>query len=182
MLAWSWMSLPASTRGQSLIMKCFPNVGQIPNQEEISHQQLQLSSVSWWALRELRKEGLLAICSHQIMATPYGEPWGNSGCENRGYRSLVNWEVYQKNDFSEPRLLYLPIVRKVLTSLIWSIWFSLIVIFWCSNYLEILLQKLLYILAPPLTLLNISSELSESVPSGLKSSSLFIKYSIILNF
>ena len=51
---------------------------------------------------------LLAICSHQIVATPYGEHWGNSRCKNRGYRSLVNW-VYQKNDFSEPRLLYLPI-------------------------------------------------------------------------
>ena len=30
------------------------------------------------------------------------------------------------NDFSEPRLLHLPIHKKVLNSLIWDIWFSLI--------------------------------------------------------
>ena len=34
--------------------------------------------------------------------------------------------TYPRNDFKEPRLLHLPIQRKVLTSLIWDVYFSLI--------------------------------------------------------
>ena len=43
---------------------------------------------SWWALRELRKEGIPALnhSSHQTTVTSCGEPWGNSGCGNTGYR------------------------------------------------------------------------------------------------
>ena len=37
-----------------------------------------------------------------------------------------SWDAYKRNDFSKPRLLYLPIHRKVLNSLTWDIWFSLI--------------------------------------------------------
>ena len=36
-----------------------------------------------------------------------------------------NWGACQRNDFSEPRLLHLHIHRKVLKSLTWAIWFSL---------------------------------------------------------
>ena len=58
---------------------------------------------------------------------------------------------YQRNEFSEPRLLHLPIHRKALNSLTWDIWFSLIItiILWCSNYLPFVV-KLLYNLAPRL--------------------------------
>ena len=136
-----------------------------------SHQWLQPSKVNIWALRKLRAEN--NICQ---LASSRLQPFPKEGALRKHrmwkHRILIpdSWGAYQRNDFSEPRLLHLPIVRKVLTSLIWSIWFSLTVIFWCSNYLEIFLQKHLYILAPPLMLLNIPSKLSERVPSGLKSS------------
>ena len=57
----------------------------------------------------------------------YGEPQGSSGCKRiTGYRPGVGWGVYERNDFSEPGLLYLPIHRKALNSLTWFICFSLI--------------------------------------------------------
>ena len=37
-----------------------------------------------------------------------------------------SWDAYQRNDFSMPRLLYLPIHRKALNSLTRDTWFSLI--------------------------------------------------------
>ena len=37
-----------------------------------------------------------------------------------------SWGMYQRHDFSEPRLLYLPIHRKAVNSLTWDVWFSLI--------------------------------------------------------
>ena len=37
-----------------------------------------------------------------------------------------SWDAYESNDFSEPRLLHLPIYRKTLNSLTWDTWFSLI--------------------------------------------------------
>ena len=37
-----------------------------------------------------------------------------------------SWGPYQRSDFRAPRLLYLPIPRKALNSLIWDVWFSLI--------------------------------------------------------
>ena len=35
-----------------------------------------------------------------------------------------SWDVYQRNDFHEPRLLHLPIYRKALNTSTWHIWFS----------------------------------------------------------
>ena len=37
-----------------------------------------------------------------------------------------SWCAYERNDFSEPKLLHLPIHRKVLNSLTWDVWFSLV--------------------------------------------------------
>ena len=66
-----------------------------------SHQGLQPQPmVSYWALRTL------GMWKHRILASD-------------------NWGAYQRNDFSEPRLLHLPIQGKVLNSLTWDIWFSL---------------------------------------------------------
>ena len=55
----------------------------------------------WWALRKLR------TWKYRILAPG-------------------SWGADQRNDFSEPRLLHLPIRRKVPNSLTWDIWFSLI--------------------------------------------------------
>ena len=49
-----------------------------------------------------------------------------------------SWGAYQRNDFNEPRLLHLPVHRKVLNSLTWYVWFSLI----NSNLLIFLLPGL----------------------------------------
>ena len=53
-----------------------------------------------------------------------------SGCSHHQGRTLrkrrILWGAYQRNDFNEPRLLYLPIQRKALSSLTWYIWFSFI--------------------------------------------------------
>ena len=60
-----------------------------------------------------------------------------------------SWDTYERNDFSKPRLLHLPIQRKVLNSLTWDIWLSLI-----NNNLSVFRLpvpccKLLYKLTPP---------------------------------
>ena len=61
-----------------------------------------------------------------------------------------SWGAHQRTDFSEPRLLYLPIHRKALYSLTWDIWFSLINdnLFMFLDHLPFVI-KLLYSLASP---------------------------------
>ena len=82
-----------------------------------SHQRLQSPQmVSWWALSKLMKERVSPSSSDQTTLTPHSEPWGNSGCENR-IRAPDSWDTFQRNDFSEPRLLHLPTYWKVLNSL-----------------------------------------------------------------
>ena len=72
-------------------------------------------------------EEYLPSSSHQTTATPYGESWGRK-LRKRKHRKLAPYSrgAYQRNDFSEPRLLHLLIFRKALNSLMWDIWFSLI--------------------------------------------------------
>ena len=134
-----------------------------------SHQGLQPSFVSWWALRSLRKRknicDLAAIrlqplptvspkgrrmWEHrtlQTAATPYSEPQGAQDMKNTGPCRLQplptvspkgrrmwktqnpdpdSWEAYNRNDFSESRLLHLSTHRQALSSLAWYIWFSFI--------------------------------------------------------
>ena len=106
----------------------------------------------WWAGEHWRNSGrkeYLLSSSHQTAATPYGEPWGNSGRENR-ILAPDSYGAYQRNDFSEPRLLYLPIHKKLLNSLTWDILFCLLtIIFWYSDYLPCVAK--LHNLASPLT-------------------------------
>lgn len=79
-------------------------------------------------------------------------------CEILWYLALDSWGVYQRNDFSEPILLHLPIcwkarkVGKVLSSLTWDIWFPSI----SNNLLKFRLPTFRYYITwrPPL----ISSE------------------------
>ena len=82
--------------------------------------------VSWWAQRELRRKKntchLVAI-RFQPLPTASAE-------ELRVWKHRIlapdGWGAYQGNNFSEPRLLHLPIHRKTLNSLPWVIQFSLI--------------------------------------------------------
>ena len=76
-----------------------------------------------------------------------GKPWGNSGREKHRTLAPHSWGAHQRNDFNEPRLLYLPIRSKALNSLRYLV--SLTVNFQHSDYL-LFVAKFLYILAPPL--------------------------------
>ena len=62
---------------------------------------------------------------HQALTYPKDAPWGDSGWENR-ILAPDSWGAHQRNDFSEPRLLYLLILRKAPNSLTGDVWFSLI--------------------------------------------------------
>ena len=81
--------------------------------------------------------------SHPAKAPPHNEHWGT-----RHVPAQDSWGAYQRNDFSEPRLLHLPIHRKVLNSLTWDIWFSLIhkKYFWCSDYLSFVANYITWLL------------------------------------
>ena len=64
--------------------------------------------------------------SHQAAATPYGKHWRTRDVKNHRILAPDSWDTDERNDFSEPRLLHLSIHRKVLSSLTWDVWFSLI--------------------------------------------------------
>ena len=86
-----------------------------------SHQRLQSPwMVSWCALGKLREERMPAIqqrsdCTHSLQ-------WALGKLRMWKHRILApdSWDTYQRNDFSEPRLLHLPTYRKVLNSLTWN--------------------------------------------------------------
>ena len=111
-----------------------------------------------------RKE-YLPSSSHQTAATPSGEPRGNSGAENKTL-APDRWGVYQRNDFSEPRLLHLPIHRKVLSSLTRDIWFSLVNNTLLRFRLPALCCKTSIYLAPLTSLEQFSQGLLEMLSAG----------------
>ena len=92
-----------------------------------SHQWWQPSSVSCWALRELRTENTCRLAAIRpqplLMVSPEERK-----LRKWKHRKLAPYSqgAYQRNDFSEPRLLHLLMFRKALNSLTWNIWFSLI--------------------------------------------------------
>ena len=84
-------------------------------------QSSAISALQWeWMSPEKTEEEYLPPGSHQIAATTYGEPWGNSGYENTGLQAPDSWGTYQGNNFNEPWLLHLPIHRKAHNSLTWD--------------------------------------------------------------
>ena len=83
--------------------------------------------------------------SHQAAATPHRAWRGYEKCRTLG---TYSWDTYERNDFSEPRLLYLPIYKKALNPLTCKIWFSLINNNLLRFRLSALCYKLLYNLTP----------------------------------
>ena len=70
-----------------------------------------------------RKE-YLPSSSHQTTATPHGEPWASSGCENRILPTSPSIAEGNKGMTSvSPGSCIFP-YRKVLNCLSWAIWFS----------------------------------------------------------
>ena len=121
-----------------------------------------------WCVSKWR---ILQPLSYQPPATQLYTLRG-SGLEKSRILALDSWGAHQRNHFSEARLLHLPIPRKVLNSLTWDTWISLLVICWHVRLLTWpLWQKLPYILPLPLPLQSGPSKPSERLSSGLKSES-----------
>ena len=79
-----------------------------------------------WALRGLRMETGCRPSRPQLLQPP---PWcTSSGLRMGKHRTQApeSWGADQRNDFSQPRLLHLPIHRKLLNSLTSDSWLSLI--------------------------------------------------------
>ena len=79
-----------------------------------NHQQLQ---PPWMVSPDGTQEEYLPFSSHQTAVTPHGEHWGNLKCKNPEELAPYRWSGYQRNDFSESRLMTLPMHRKTTTSL-----------------------------------------------------------------
>ena len=65
----------------------------------------------------------MAIKREATTATPNRAPWGDPGWTKTGHPPHT---AYQRQDFNEPRLLHLPLLRNVLNSLTSDVWLSLI--------------------------------------------------------
>ena len=60
----------------------------------------------------------LSTVNHLAFETTYNDkPWGGTQDGKNRILALGNQGAYQRNDFSESRLLHLPIQRKTLNSL-----------------------------------------------------------------
>ena len=66
------------------------------------------------------------LIASRLQPIPMVSPKGAQNVKNIGYWPQDNWDAYERNDFSKLRLWLLPLHRKVLNSLTWDIWFSLI--------------------------------------------------------
>ena len=125
-----------------MVMKCLPNIGEISDHGEglrcgvfpaiLINNNVALFSDSSPAVPKGTQEGKAPViwqpsdCNHPLL-------WAlrNSVCSILAPES---WDAYVKNNFTEPKLLHLPMHRKVLNSLTWDLWFSLInsniLVFW----------------------------------------------------
>ena len=124
----SWLELVSGWLCQFVPIHKWNISCHISKQGSHSHQQLHSSKVSQWALRKLRKERIPAIwqpsdCNHCLW-------WALRKLRMWEHRILApeNWGAYQRNDFSDPRVLHFPThkKKKALNSLTWDFWFSLI--------------------------------------------------------
>ena len=107
-------------------------------------------NVNFWAWRAARKENntcCLVAIRLQLLPMVRTGIWGE--CETHRILTPDGWDAYERNGFSEPRLLHLPIHTKALNSLTWEAWFSLINNNVLLFRLSALCCKLLYNLTPP---------------------------------
>ena len=119
-----------------------------------SHQWLHPSNASYWALTYPRKRRIPGIsqpsdCSHYprwVLKERKLKIWK--------HRTLACWGVYQRNDFSEPRVFSYNHKQKSAKffnlECLFSVCLSVLIhkkYFWCSDYLP-LVAKLQYNLAP----------------------------------
>ena len=93
-------------------MKRLPNTGQILDRELKIWEMESATADLQHELLSPEKGEYLPSSSHQIAATPYGEPRVNT--EKQDYKPSDGWGTYQENIYNEPGLLYLSIHGKVL--------------------------------------------------------------------
>ena len=127
----------------------------------------------WWADEpqgSSRRKGKNTCCLAAARLQPLPR-WAPRKLRVWTHRILApdSWDVYQRNDFSESRLLHLPICRKAPSSLTWDTWFSLI------NNLNVpttcpLLSNSYTSQFLPYSPWSNFSELSETLPPRLQSS------------
>lgn len=90
--------------------------------------------VKWNISCHINKQGCLTAVS-----TPNGVGRGGENVKTCIMPASHNWDVYERNGFSAPKFLHLPIHKeKVLNFLIWDILFSLI----SNNLLRFILPTL----------------------------------------
>ena len=120
-----------------------------------SHQQFQASKYELLAL-EVSQKGEQSLWSWScwlLLLPKVNEElrmWKTKKPRNRKL-ALDSWDAYERNNFSEPRSLHLPIHRKALNSVTWDIWFSLVINNLLIFRLPAFYCKLLYNLSPSLT-------------------------------
>ena len=89
--------------------------------------------VNFWAQRATRKNNACYLAALELQPLPTVSTEELSGCEHTGYWLQIA-EMHMKGMISvSPDSGHLPIHRKALNSLTGDIWFSLTIIFWCSD-------------------------------------------------
>jgi len=111
-----WSGLPFPSPGD------LPNPGIKPGSPTLQVDSLLSESMERNKKTETPVAWQLSDGRHSLGRGPR-----SSGCEKSNRRVLApdGSEANKRNNFSDPRLLCLPIHRKVLHSLTWDTWFSL---------------------------------------------------------
>ena len=91
-----------------------------------SHQAITLQPPRRWVLRELRMKTGCLPPSSQPLQPPRNSTLRRLRMRKHRIQAPDSWGAYRRNDFSELWLLHLPTHSKMLNSLTWDIWFSLI--------------------------------------------------------
>ena len=117
----------------------------------------------------MSKQRMLQPLSHHITGAPGVSP-GETQVEKTQDTGPRSWDAHQRSDFSEPNSLASSLTRKVLNSLAWDVWYSLI-----NNYFLVfrppgLCKTSLYPGSPLASSEQSSGMILESCFSGLKSS------------
>ena len=120
------------------------------NKECCSHQAIPAQPPRQRAWRELRIETGCSPLSHRAAAA--APHWCTLRRLRTGKLTSDSWGACQRNDFNKPSDFHLPIDGRVLHSLTWDVWFSLInstlskfqlpCLFWKISYISSFLPYL----------------------------------------
>ena len=86
----------------------------------------QLSHYRCWMVTQEGNKEFPSFSRLHSEAIPYGVALRKLQMRKHRILAQDSWGVYQKNDFSEPKLLRFPTQAKVLNCFTWAIWFSFV--------------------------------------------------------